>query len=99
MPTNTSHADDGKARRAAARIGLQARKSRWRHSTIDNLGGYQLIDPDSNCIVAGERFDLSATDVVEYCSGWSLGVYGTTRRKPYLSSDPIAGVIGTRDDQ
>jgi hypothetical protein len=26
-----------------------------------------LIDPDLNCIVSGERYDLSAEDVIEYC--------------------------------
>jgi hypothetical protein len=30
---------DSQARRAAQRIGLLARKSRWRRDTVDNHGG------------------------------------------------------------
>jgi hypothetical protein len=44
-----------------------ARKSRKRRVTIDNFGGFALIHPHYNCIVAGERFDMSADDVVEFC--------------------------------
>jgi hypothetical protein len=68
MPQNEDAAIESKARRAARRIGLQACKSRWRRDSVDNLGGFQLIDPNYNAIVAGERFDLSAEDVIEYCS-------------------------------
>jgi hypothetical protein len=60
-------ASDKRARRAARRIGLLARKSRWRRDTIDNHGGYRLIDPYRNYVVAGCRFDLTAADVVELC--------------------------------
>ena len=35
---------DARARRAARRVGLEAR-SQWRSGTIDNFGGYRLIDP------------------------------------------------------
>jgi hypothetical protein len=55
------------ARRAAKRIGLIARKTRWRRDTIDNRGGFQLLNPYSNWIVAGEKFDLSPDDVVAFC--------------------------------
>ncbi len=41
-------------------------------STIDNRGGYQLIDPVINFIVAGEKFDLDPMDVLEVC-GRRLG--------------------------
>ena len=37
---------DARARRAARRIGLVARKSRWRLDTIDNRGGYMLHRAD-----------------------------------------------------
>jgi len=60
-------ASDSQARNAAKRVGLIARKSRKRRETIDNFGGFALIHPLYNCIVAGERFDLSADDVVEFC--------------------------------
>jgi hypothetical protein len=59
---------ESRARRAAQRAGLFAKKSRWRRGTVDNYGGFTLINPQSNWIVAGERFDLSAQDVLEYCA-------------------------------
>jgi hypothetical protein len=61
------NADEARARRAAQRSGLVARKSRWRLNTIDNHGGFMVVDPFNNLIVAGERYDLSARDVVEFC--------------------------------
>jgi hypothetical protein len=68
MPDIGDAAQEARARRAAARVGLKARKTRWRQGSIDNLGSFQLIDPAHNVIVAGARFDLSATDVIHYCS-------------------------------
>jgi hypothetical protein len=64
---SSTEISDSQARRAAKRIGLFARKSRWRRDTIDNYGGYMLIDPWHNSVVAGSRFDLTAADVVEWC--------------------------------
>jgi hypothetical protein len=56
-----------KARRAACRVDLNARKSRWRLDSIDNHGGFQIVDPYRNAIVAGERFDMTAEEVIEFC--------------------------------
>jgi hypothetical protein len=67
--TATEQALEARARRAARRVGLVARKSRWRAHTIDNFGGFAIIDPRFNAIVTGSRFDLSAEDVIEYCGG------------------------------
>ena len=58
-----------RARRAAKRVGLLARKSR-RQFSIDNLGDFQLIDPFYNAIVAGERFDLTAEEVIDFCASY-----------------------------
>jgi len=58
---------DSAARRAARRAGLIARKSRWRKYSCDNLGDFMLIDPETNGSVAGYRFDMTATEVVEFC--------------------------------
>lgn len=55
---------ESRARRAAKTAGLHARKSRL-GSPIDNAGGFQLIDPDQNYIVAGEKFDLTSEEVIE----------------------------------
>jgi hypothetical protein len=57
---------DARARRAAQRVGLVARKSRWRANSIDNFGGFMLIDPYSNLVVDGNRYDLSAEYVIDY---------------------------------
>jgi hypothetical protein len=51
---------DHRARRAAKRVGLVARKSRRRAGTVDNPGGFQLIDPLTNSVVSGSRFNMSA---------------------------------------
>ena len=61
------------ARRAAKRVGLQARKSRSRTISVDNRGAFMLIDPMHNAVVAGERFDMSAQDVIERCESLMPG--------------------------
>ncbi len=58
---------DARARRAAKKVGLLARKSRWRVGTVDNRGGFMLLDPYTNAIVGGSRFDLSAEVVIDFC--------------------------------
>lgn len=57
---------DSKARAAAKRSGLVARKSR-QAIHLDNFGEYMLIDPYLNVVVDGGRFDMSAEDVIRYC--------------------------------
>jgi hypothetical protein len=65
------HSED-QARRAAKRVGLYARKGgRWRANTCDNLGGFMVTDPQRNLIVAGERFNYSADDVIEFCAEYA----------------------------
>jgi hypothetical protein len=63
----TESALEARARRAAHRLRLVAKKSTWRRGTIDNHGRFMLIDAYRNAVVAGERFDLSAEEVIEYC--------------------------------
>lgn len=58
---------DARARRAARRAGLVARRSRWRRDTVDNYGGFMLVDPQYNYAVAGSRFDLEPEAVIDYC--------------------------------
>lgn len=41
-----------------------ARKSRSVVETIDYCGGFKIIDPAANRIVAGERVDLSTADQI-----------------------------------
>jgi hypothetical protein len=61
-------AKDACARRAAKRVGLFAHRSRWRLGTIDNHRRFMLTDPFNNRIVEGEKFDLSAEDVIALCA-------------------------------
>ena len=59
---------DGRARRAAKRVGFIAKKSRYARS-IDNCGGgFCLVDPETNLVVAGARFDLTAQQVIDFCA-------------------------------
>ena len=59
---------DCAARRAAQRVGLVARKSRWRTGSIDNYGDFMLVDPYTNFAVGGFRWDMTAEEVIEYCT-------------------------------
>jgi hypothetical protein len=59
---------ESRARRAAKKVGLLARKTRWRKDSMDNLGGFQLVDPYFNRAVDGIRFDLTAKEVIEICN-------------------------------
>src|SRR5262249_35456806 len=57
---------EARARRAARRIGLRAVKTRRSYS-IDNLGGFQLVDVRQNAVVDGANFDMSAQEVIDFC--------------------------------
>jgi hypothetical protein len=63
----SENALEQRARRAARRIGLMAKKSRWRAGTVDNKVGFALVNPYTRGIVHGFRFDLSPEGVIEYC--------------------------------
>ena len=58
---------EARARRAARRVGLYATKTRWRVGSIDNFGKFQLINPHTNMIVAGQRFDLGPQAIIDFC--------------------------------
>ena len=62
MPTPKLEA---RARRIAAKTGLRATKSRWHRGTIDNYGGFMLVDAYTNIVLSGDRYDLSPADVIE----------------------------------
>lgn len=57
-----------RARREAKRAGLMACKSRRGIGSIDNHGGFMIVDPILNTVEAGESFDLSAEEVIAYCA-------------------------------
>ncbi len=70
----TESALEQAARRAAKRVGLRATKTRWRAGSVDNYGGFQLVDPYFNRVEAGVRFDLSAEEVIAYCQESAKGL-------------------------
>ncbi len=64
----TEVALEARARRAAKRVGLVATKTRWRANSVDNYGGFQIVDPYYNTVVHGLRYNLSAEEVIEFCA-------------------------------
>lgn len=56
---------DARLRRLARRHGYVLHRSR-RGISLDNLGGYMIVDPYINACVAGSRFDLEPTDVEDW---------------------------------
>jgi len=59
---------NARARRAARKVGLCAKKSHWRTSSVDNHGGFRVVDPYFNRVESGVRFDMSAQKVIDFCS-------------------------------
>lgn len=57
---------ESRARALAKKHGLIATKSRWRHGTVDNHGGFQIVDRATNTVVGGERYDLTAAATIEF---------------------------------
>lgn len=58
---------EAQLRRESAKQGYALQKSRSGYSG-DNLGGYRIVDLNTNFIVAGERFNLSSEDVEKFLS-------------------------------
>lgn len=55
-------------RRKLNKLGYTMRKTNWRRDSIDNFGGYAIIDTEYNVIVRGSRFDLDLDDVEDFIS-------------------------------
>lgn len=55
-------------RRKAKAVGYRLIKCR-KPISIDNMGGYALVDLYTNAVVAGSRFELSLEDVLDYLAG------------------------------
>jgi hypothetical protein len=57
---------EARARRATRKMGLRMLKSRQRAHVPnpENFGHFMLVDDLTNIAVAGERFDLTAEDVL-----------------------------------
>lgn len=94
MYSTNQAAIEARARRAARKVGLIARKSRWRAGTIDNYGDFMLIEPSGNYPVAGYRYDMTA----EESPGSAGGPRGrsSNRALPSTSCSPIRWRLGRR---
>ena len=57
---------ESRARRTAAREGYRALKTRWRSGSCDNHGEFMLVEVGSNVPVAGFKYDMSASEILEY---------------------------------
>ena len=55
-------------RSRAKRLGYAVRKSR-RGLSLDNHGGYQIVDVNLNGVAAGSRFELTLEDCAEWLHG------------------------------
>lgn len=60
--TPNDAAKEKRGRRALNKAGYGLRKSHDPVS-IDNLGGYMIVDLRGNYVVAGSRFDMELSDV------------------------------------
>lgn len=53
-------------RRRAAKLGFKIEKSNWRRDSIDNHGGYRIVDVSTNTVVDGVRFDLEIDYIADF---------------------------------
>lgn len=56
---------ENKLRRALMKEGYLLRKARGGR-TIDNWGGFQIVDATYNVVIAGERFSMELEDVAAW---------------------------------
>ena len=54
---------ESKARRELKKLGYLLKKSRVRKPHLNDQGGYMIIEPNMNSVVAGDRFDMSPEEV------------------------------------
>lgn len=93
MDSPSEKARDTRARRAARRTGLTARTSRARAGSVDNWGGFMLVN-DRNCVEAGEHYDLTAEQVIDYCRDGGLVLLSEElRRSEILSHSAVARIL------
>ena len=69
----TEASRERRLRKIAQKQGLLLRKSRGQLS-MGNQGGYMIVDPDTNVVVAGERFDLDLDAVEAWLADEDMGL-------------------------
>ena len=60
---------ENRLRRLAKRQNLYLKKSRVKHTNVDDWGGYMIVDLNGNFVVAGERFNLTLDEVEKFLTG------------------------------
>lgn len=50
-------------KRRAKVLGIRFRRSAWRRDSIDNFGGFQVVDTSTNTVIDGDRFNADWEDV------------------------------------
>jgi hypothetical protein len=66
METIEQNKLESRARRMAARAGLRLEKSRARTWSWNNQRGYKLMRVDINGLWAGERYELTLEQAIEF---------------------------------
>nr|DAH79321.1 MAG TPA: hypothetical protein [Caudoviricetes sp.] len=66
--TNTERNRAARLRRKLNKLGYTMKKTNCRRNSIDNFGGYAIIDTACNAIVKGSRFDLDLDDIDQFIS-------------------------------
>lgn len=66
--TNDEKNRAARLRHKLNKLGYTMMKMNCRRGSIDNFGGYAIIDTEYNAIVRGTRFDLDLDDVEGFIS-------------------------------
>ena len=72
MLSMNEQAREARARRALAHVGWQGHRlnrSRWRLGSIDNLGGYRIIENSRNLVVAGDQSERRPSSFLQRSAG------------------------------
>lgn len=58
--------EESRIRRRLARAGYRLEKSRVRKPHLNDQGGYQVINPWTNTVMAGDRYDLDLAGAASF---------------------------------
>lgn len=78
--TNDERNRAARLRRKLNKLGYTMKKTNCRRNSIDNFGGYAIIDTACNAIVRGSRFDLALMTLISLFRSLNNPARGTLRR-------------------
>ena len=81
-PYRSTAAHEARLRRLVHKEGCALSRSRWRLGSIDNFGGFMIVDQFTNCVVAGSRWDLTPGHVEEWWPSDAVGWRGRSAEIP-----------------